>query len=336
MTDLTILGAGIFGLSIAWAAARRGAAVTVIDPAGPGAGASGGIVGALAPHAPEQWNGIKSFQLESLLAAEGWWADVAMAGGSRLPYARSGRVQPLRDAAAVELAQTRALAAVDLWQGRACWEVVPAAPFADWLALPPTGLVVRDTLSARIAPRAALAALVAAITARGGRIETQGPHRGAVIHATGHDGLRAGTPPLGTGVKGQAALFAHDARHLPQIFADGLHVVPHGDGTTAVGSTTEATWTDATSTDDRLDAVIDRCRKICPALAGAPIIARWAGVRPRSRSRLPVLGNHPDRPGEFIANGGFKIGFGIAPLVSETMADLVLDARDRIPVEFQP
>ena len=28
----------------------------VIDPAGPGAGASGGVVGALAPHAPDKWN----------------------------------------------------------------------------------------------------------------------------------------------------------------------------------------------------------------------------------------------------------------------------------------
>ena len=35
---------------------------------------------------------------------------------------------------------------------------------------------------------------------------------------------------------------------------------------------------------------------------------RWAGLRPRARSRAPMLGAWPGRPGHFIANGGFKIG----------------------------
>ena len=49
MTDITIRGAGIFGLSIAWACVQRGAPVQIIDPNGAGAGSSGGIVGALSP-----------------------------------------------------------------------------------------------------------------------------------------------------------------------------------------------------------------------------------------------------------------------------------------------
>ena len=69
--DVTIRGAGIFGLSVGWACARRGARVRVIDPGGIGAGASGGIVGALSPHVPEHWNPKKAFQLRALLMAEG-------------------------------------------------------------------------------------------------------------------------------------------------------------------------------------------------------------------------------------------------------------------------
>ena len=53
MDDVTVRGAGVFGLSVAWACARRGAKVRVIDPFGPAAGASGGIVGALARFAFE-------------------------------------------------------------------------------------------------------------------------------------------------------------------------------------------------------------------------------------------------------------------------------------------
>jgi glycine/D-amino acid oxidase-like deaminating enzyme len=325
VTDITILGAGIFGLSIAWAAVRRGARVTVIDPHGPGAGASGGLVGALAPHAPEQWNAAKAFQLRSLLMAESWWAEVAATGGKDPLYARSGRLQPLGQR---DLAEARALSAATLWEGMAQWTLCPAADFGHWL---PGETVIHDTLAARIAPRAALAALTATIIARGGAIVTDAPHRGLVLHATGHAGLAS---DLGQPIKGQAALLAHDARDLPQIYADGLHIVPHGDGTTAIGSTTERDRTD-TKTDDQLDAVIARARAIVPALANAPVIARWAGLRPRTTTRQPILGPHPHHPGQFIANGGFKTGFGLAPLVGETMADLLLDGRDMIPDEFR-
>ena len=48
-----------------------------------------------------------------------------------------------------------------------------------------------------------------------------------------------------------------------------------------------------------------------------------------------MLGPWPDRPGHFIANGGFKIGFGMAPKVAEVMADLILENRDSIPPGFE-
>jgi glycine oxidase len=157
---------------------------------------------------------------------------------------------------------------------------------------------------------------------------------GPVVWATGHAGL-AEVPGLGAGEKGQAALLAYGARNLPQLFADGLHLVPHDDGTVAVGSTSERVWTDAAATDDRLEALIARARMAFPALATAPVLERWAGIRPRSSSRSPVLGVHPLWPEAFIANGGFKIGFGIAPKVGEVMADLILDGRDGIPEGFR-
>jgi len=36
-----------------------------------------------------------------------------------------------------------------------------------------------------------------------------------------------------------------------------------------------------------------------------------------------------------IANGGFKIGFGMAPKVGEVMADLILEGGDSIPQGFR-
>ena len=81
MADVTIMGAGVFGLTAALACADRGARVRVIEKRAPGAGSSGGIVGALAPHVPENWNPKKAMQFDALRMAEGYWADVASRGG---------------------------------------------------------------------------------------------------------------------------------------------------------------------------------------------------------------------------------------------------------------
>ncbi len=338
MADVTVMGAGIFGLSVAWTCAQRGAHVRVIDPGGPGAGASGGIIGALAPHVPEKWNEKKAFQFESLIMAERFWASVAEASGQSPGYARLGRLQPVADEAALTLAHARAENARTLWQGKAIWRVVAAD--IGWAPLSPSGYLIEDTLSARLHPRRACIALAAAIHAKGGEMVTSGTAEGRVIWATGVAGLhelsRAHTRSVGSGVKGQGALLAYDAAHLPQLFVDMLHIIPHEDGTTAIGSTTENTYDDPNSTDAQLDAVIARARAAVPTLADAPILARWAGIRPRSRSRGPILGAHPLRAGEFIANGGFKIGFGMAPKVAEVMADLILDGVDAIPEGFRP
>src|SRR5210317_1097848 len=121
MVDITVRGAGIFGLSIAWICVLRGARVQVIDPHGAGAGSSGGIVGALAPHVPENWNSKKAFQLDSLLMAESFWASVAAQGGLDPGYGRTGRLQPIADDHALGLARDRAEGARALWQGRALW-----------------------------------------------------------------------------------------------------------------------------------------------------------------------------------------------------------------------
>ena len=140
---------------------------------------------------------------------------------------------------------------------------------------------------------------------------------------------------IGDGVKGQALVLGHAAPQAPQVFAEGLHIVPHADGTVAVGSTSERDFDDATATDAQCDALLDRAVAAMPALQGAAVVERWAGVRPRARSRAPLLGAWPGMPGHYVANGGFKIGFGMAPKVAEAMADLVLEGRDTVPDGFR-
>ncbi|MGR3572723.1 NAD(P)/FAD-dependent oxidoreductase [Brevirhabdus sp.] len=340
MRDMTVVGAGIFGLSVAWACQRRGARVRVVDRRGVAAGASGGIVGALAPHTPENWNEKKAFQFESLLSAEAFWTEVEQVSGCSSGYRRSGRLQPVPDAAALDRARDRQASADALWQGAARWRVCKTSDFPHWAPPSATGYLIHDTLSALIHPRRATLALARAFVARGGVIEVTeaAPPAGIQVWATGYQGLAAlskGAPrAVGAGVKGQALLLRHDAAGLPQIFADTLHFVPHDDGTLAIGSTSERFFDAPDRVDAQLDALHDRAMAAMPALARAPVVDRWAGVRPRARSRAPMLGRHPTLPDVFIANGGFKIGFGMAPKVGEVMAGLILEGRDEIPERF--
>lgn len=339
MADLTIMGAGIFGLALAYSCALRGAHVRVIEKRAPGAGSSGGLVGALAPHVPENWNTKKAFQFDALRMAAAFWDGVAARSGRDPGYGRLGRVQPIA-ADKLDLAHARAAKARDLWQGYAEWRVLRVAD-APGLALDaPSGWVVHDTLSARLHPRHASAALVAALANLGVTIETgDTPPAGMVVWATGYEGLLDLSRDLGLdiggGVKGQSVALALDCPDAPQVFADGLHIVPHADGTVAIGSTSERVFDDPSRTDAACDALLAQARQICPALRDAPEVCRWAGVRPRAKSRAPLMGAWPGRAGQFVFNGGFKIGFAMAPALATIMADLVLDGRDTIPEGFR-
>jgi glycine/D-amino acid oxidase-like deaminating enzyme len=271
--------------------------------------------------------------------AEALWAEIADAGGQDPGYKRTGRIQPLRDDAAVALAQARSATAKTLWQGRYHWRVEEAHSAGPGVQSP-TGLVVRDTLTARLHPRQACAALACALRTHPVHTPYTPPASGIEIWATGAADLAEISATLGKSIgapiKGQAALLRCDLRDAPQVFADGLHIVPHGDGTVAIGSTSEREFVDPTGTDAQLDPLIEAARAVLPALADAPVIERWAGLRPRARSRAPMVGPHPTKPGAFIANGGFKIGLAMAPVMAAMLADLILDGRDTIPPEFRP
>ena len=344
MADITVMGGGIFGLALAFTCLERGARVQLFEKRRIGAGSSGGVLGALAPHVPERWNEKKQFQLESLLMAGDFWRRVEAVSGLSTGYGRTGRLQPINDARGLDLARARAAGAAELWRGEAAWRVVRREALGGWAPESATGWLIHDTLSARLRPRAALSALAAAIRALGGEIKEGGKppeDAGVVVWATGHEGLAALSDDLGRrigdGVKGQAALLRPEGApsDRPQIFVDGLHIVPHADGSVAVGSTSERVFDEPESCDERLEELIRRAREAVPSLRGAPVIEHCAGVRPRAASRAPLLGPWPGRAGHFVMNGGFKIGFGMAPKLAEVMADLVLEGRDGIPGEFR-
>jgi glycine oxidase len=209
----------------------------------------------------------------------------------------------------------------------------------EWAPPSATGQLIHDTLSAHIHPQKATQALGRAVENLGGVITTAGARQGAILDARGWQGLVEMSEDLGqeigNGVKGQAALLDFARPSEPQLFADGLHIVPHLDGTVAIGSTSERYFKSPTDTDGQLNDLIAKAKQLFPVLRDAPVLARWAGVRPRAFTRAPMLGKHPVNPDWFIANGGFKIGFGMAPKIGQVMAALILDRVDLIPDDFR-
>lgn len=336
MSEITIAGAGIFGLSLAFVLLGRGAKVHVYDKGAIGQGASGGLVGALAPHTPDNWNDKKEFQFQSLLKTPSFWRDVDSISGLSSGYARTGRLQVVDQPRELENARLREEGAVEFWRNHAEWQVLGPGFDPLW-QLDPGKTLVRDTLSALIAPRAAITSLAEAVRLRGGKIteNAAAPENpmGPLVLANGYQGLI--DQGLGNGQKGQGALLEFDARGRAQVFGDGIHIIPHLDGTVAVGSTSENDWR-TMATDELVVPIIKKARTLCPELANARVIECWAGVRPRGRRRAPILGLLPGQKDRYIANGGFKIGFGVAVEAAERLADLVLEGRDTIPQSFRP
>lgn len=360
--DVLVVGAGLFGLSVAWSARLAGLSVRVVEAERVGAGASGGPVGALAPHAPARWGPLQGFQLSALASLPDRIAALEAASGRSIGYARTGRLIPLSDAAARARAEADAAAALQRWRGLGRYEVLSSAPpgLSGWIAAEAeTHGVARDTLSARIEPAAYLGALSAclgpavtegvqvrgiapkgrsglAVLTDGGRISA-----GLIVLAAGWRlwGLLAPLAPAlqGGAVKGQAALLGLDAPGRPLLTGRGLYIVPHAHGV-AVGSTSEAGFTDPHATDQALDNVLSRARDLCPPLRDAPVLRRWAGLRPRPPGRMPVIGPLPQHSGIHVAGGGFRIGIGIAHAVGDALIAGITGGETAIPLpaEFLP
>ncbi len=350
--DVLVVGAGVFGLACAWACARRGMRVVVAEAQALGAGASGGVVGALAPFAPAPWGPRKAFQLAALRAAEAGWAEVAAAGGVDPGYARVGRLTPLGDAAARARAEAQAQAAAEAWGGAAAMRVLDARRCAGGLGRSGRGgawgAVGRPDRARRAAtcaggaggggPGARAARSAAAGAPRRSEMAAQPFAQGrvaagVVIVATGASGALTPGLPL-RAVKGQAAVLEAAAPPgAPLIGGEGLWIVPHGAGRVAVGSTVERAWRHA-GPDDRLDAVLARAAAICPALRGAAVVERWAGLRPRAGRPDPMLGPVPGLGRVLVATGGLGIGFGLALAVGEAMAEMAAGGAPALPEAY--
>ena len=136
---------------------------------------------------------------------------------------------------------------------------------------------------------------------------------------------------VGTGVKGQSRIVQLTTPDDASIlYDDGCYIVPHENGTIAVGSSSQKQWSGEQQPDTEQWAFWDRAQALCPALRGAPIIAEWAGVRPRGKSAAPVVGAVPAHEGVWVFTGGFKISLGIAHRAAAALVQQITGTKQTI------
>ena len=352
MSELLVVGGGIMGLWAARAAAQRGMTVRLVDGKGIGSGASGGLLGALMPHMPDRWNAKKQFQFDALVTIEEEIAALEAQTGLSTGYRRTGRLIPLPKPHLRDIALRHEEDARGRWRAadrQFHWHVKEQGPDGWPGAEAAAHGMVFDTLAARVSPRRMIEALHAALLhAPNAHVdEGRGVRRIEPEHGRAEldDGTRidfkhciiaAGvgsfqliddvsmlpTGTSGTAVKGQAALLrAEIDPALPVIFADGVYIIAHDDGHVAVGSTSENSFADPLSTDEQLEDLLRRARMLAPRLAGAEVVERWAGLRPKATGREPMVGRHPDHQNVSVLTGGFKVSFGIAHRLARFVVD---------------
>ncbi len=346
--DTAVIGGGVLGLWAARHAIKRGEKVLLLEKRKIGAGASGGFLGALMPHMPDNWNAKKQFQFEGLNTLERVVAELEEETGVSCGYRRCGRIIPIPNEKLLGQIDRRIQGAEVNWQGKYALSVCSDFS-AEWINPDIAKFGIQhDTLSARVNPRQYLVALDAYVRPRCDLMEgaevvavtlrqAQGEGEvllangdkiiaGKVIVANGYEAYPLLQPymgeanlekPIGRGVKGQAVLveFKHND-DLPIVYHDGAYVVPHVGNRIAIGSTSENQWEDVNTFDETNMGFYERAIELVPALKNAPIIDKWASVRPRNtlegRGTEPYFGAVKDFEGLIALVGGFKITLGIA------------------------
>jgi len=317
-SDVVVIGAGLIGLAIALELNDRGAQVTVIDRGQSLAGASTAAAGMLAADDPGNPSELREL---SRLSAERYPAfldRLEALSGIAVPFQTDSTVQYLEDGSTLRLAEHSL-------DPRQLAEALRAAVNATSIRL------LEHTQIAAIDQEAR------SQNARGATIQLSGGPAiatRAIVYAAGAwtaEVMAAldGDPISITPCKGQM-LRVRLAFPLNEVHrSERIYICPRTRGpqagTALIGATVQDAGFDTSVHAVDLDALRALAAKLIPELiseAAAPMVESWAGLRPATTDRLPILGAC-SRPGQFIATGHYRNGILQAPGTALVMADLL-------------
>lgn len=320
--DVIIAGAGIIGVSLTLELRERGASVLVLDRGEPGSEASSVAAGMLAPADPETLEALRPLAMESARMFPAFVHKLESAGNMQVDFRRFGTIAFLEDNALPD--EYRNLSPVELQR------LEPSIRSSGHSAF----FVQEDSVDPSLLMKAALAAARnLGVEIRGHAAVTEIRSRGAAVEvvtqtdtfsaacAVDCRGAWSGAPVRPR--KGQM-LYVHPQAILQQhvLRAPEVYLVPRSSGKIFIGATVEDVGFDKSVNPPVINQLVAAAAKYLPALASAPILQSWAGLRPGTPDDLPIIGPTA-RPRVFAATGHFRNGILLAPVTAKIMVDLV-------------
>ena len=346
------MGGGIIGHAVAYELASRGVRVRVIDPRGPGQGATRASAGVLAPHIEGHSEELLRLASCSLGHYDSFVARVAADSQQPIEYRRTGTLQVAQDeqesqelsraARRLEISQV----SHTLLEGDAVRHLEPALGpgITAALLVPHHGYVgVAALMSALVeaSSRHGVTCSVAGVqrierAARGLELTTTAGTitADAVVVAAGSwsggISMAPGAPPPVRPIRGQLVHLRFPEPPVSRvIWGTRGYLVPWQDGSLLVGATSEDVGFDERATAAGVQGLLERAGELVPAARTARFVEVRVGLRPLTADELPVIGASSTMRGVYYATGHYRNGVLLAPLTALMMADLMLDGRER-------
>jgi glycine oxidase len=358
--EVVVVGAGLIGCSIAWRLAQRGRRVVLLDRGEPAGEASSAAGGALIPTAGGVSQPLLALYLRSLAQYPAFMDEVREATGIAVEYrAPGGLVLALDEAREAELRphaerQRAAGVRVEWLSGDDVRRLEPAVTpdVRSGLFFVDHALVDNQRLGPVVAHAAARASAeiraheaVLALALDGGRVVGVETAQGRV--AADRVVLAAGCwssqlTPWRRGLtgpsKGEMIALQATPRPLERLVSiPGATISPRGDGRLMVGAT-RTDWEHSRDvTADAVGRMLERARRMLPSLGTARFASAWAGLRPLTPDKEPIIGPDDSADGLLWATGHLGMGILSAPATADLVADLVDGKPTAIPLDrFSP
>lgn len=119
----------------------------------------------------------------------------------------------------------------------------------------------------------------------------------------------------------------------PVLRSQSGYIVPRGNGRVVVGSTLENAGYAKQITPEGMNKILNAAAENIPALANAPILEKWAGLRPDTPDHLPIIGATGVK-GLWMATGHYRNGILLAPGTATAMAGLILHGKSPIDIGY--
>lgn len=336
--DICISGAGIIGLSLALELHRRGASVVVFDRTEPLAEASTAAAGMLAAYDPENPPQLLPLSEFSLALYPKFLDHLFDLSGLTVPLHTSTTLQLIPEshrefARQLPILGTEALSLL-----------LPQLNLSDdkrFLLLSEHSLDPRELARALLAavrsttielrpntPIRLLRSLTDSVEIHTG---TDALHASRFVDCSGAWSAPLSLPPnLHISPRKGQMLAVELPLSMPLhvvLRTPDIYIVPRTTDPARtraiIGATVEDVGYDKTVHPADIARLRDHAASLLPPIAESRELETWAGLRPTTADRLPLLGAIPGHHNQFLATGHYRNGILLAPATAHVMAELI-------------